>query len=310
MDEIQAKTEEPMPAVEAAPAAARPPVSRAFVWAVCGILFAAFLGVDYATPQVFDTELAESFFAVCLGLCISQINLIAVWAALAPGNIVLRLSWSSLLTLMMWYTLLAGSMGTTGQFPLVSNLCDALVLGGILLAGVLILQVPLWAAKKWFRWRLSRGAEDAGQFALEDRQFNLQHLLLAILLWAIALSPLRAVLPPGPAVPFHVDGGLLVLTVAMILSNVLITIPCIWWAFQPAARLWGLTVGWLFYAVVLTVVEVAILSAISGTPANRIGEVIGTFLIVNVTQCLTVFGVLRIFRAMGYRMVRFAPAKR
>ncbi|MEN6338154.1 MAG: hypothetical protein ABFE01_28185, partial [Phycisphaerales bacterium] len=306
MDETQAKTEEPMPAVEAAPAAARPPVSRAFVWAVCGILFAAFLAVDYATPQVLGPRGNESVFVILLGLCISQINLIAVWAALAPGNIVLRLSWSSLLTLMMWYALLAGSMGTTHEF----NLCDALVLGASLLTGVLILQVPLWVAKKWFRWRLSRGAEDAGQFALEDRQFSLQHLLLAMLLWAIALSPLRAVLPAGAAVPSYVDSHLRVLTPARIVSNLLITIPCIWWAFQPTARLWRLTVGWLFYTVVLTVVEVAIVLAIRGLPANRLAEGIGVSLILNVTQCLAVFGVLRIFRAMGYRMVRFAPAKR
>jgi len=73
-----------------------------------GILL-AFTAADYATPQIMYSSRggpdSEWLFAIALGICIAQVTLISAWAVFAPGNIVVRLPWSLLLGLMMWYVL-------------------------------------------------------------------------------------------------------------------------------------------------------------------------------------------------------------
>ncbi len=238
--------------------------------------------------------------AVLLGLCIAKVNLIAAWAALAPGNILVRVSWSLLLGMAMWYALVLGCATEHRH-----DLSDAVLLGTILLAGVAILQIPLWIAKKRFRWRLTGGAEDASQFLLEDRQFNLQHMLLVMFLWAVALSPLHTVLPNGNVNSLHLDADLLVILPAVVVCDLLVTIPCIWWAFVPTARLLPLLLGWLLYCAALSALETAILVAILPPWGEDQVVIGGVIFVINVTECVAVFGVLRIFRAMGFRLVRF-----
>ena len=73
-----------------------------------GIL-AAFAAVDYYTPFVLHGhDDNEWLTALAFGTCIAQVTLIAAWAVFAPGNIVVRLPWSLLLGLMMWYLLALG----------------------------------------------------------------------------------------------------------------------------------------------------------------------------------------------------------
>lgn len=230
--------------------------------------------------------------------------MIAVWASLSPGNIVLRLSWSLLLAAAMWYALV---LGFRVEQPLF-GFSDAVVLGIVLFAAVVLLQVPLWITKKCFRWRLSRGAEDAEQFLLEDRQFHLRHMFIAMFLWAVALSPLHLVLPSGNVDSLYLGRELFVTLAAAIVCNILITIPCIGWAFVSTARLLRVVAGWLFYCAVLTVIEKAVLYSVRGGPPNEQLREGGLFFVLNVSQCIAVFGTLQIFRAMGFRLVRFPKA--
>ncbi len=177
--------------------------------AIAAALICVFLVVDFFTPRCFLVRgtSEQLLMALLLGLAIGQVNLIAVWTSLAPGNIVLRVSWSLLLTMAMWYSLILGSrldlrwlaaLNGPSWRPRMTRE-DAIFLIAILLAGVAILQIPLWVAKKVFRWRLTRQPGDTEASRQEDRQFNLQHLLIAMFLLAVALSPLRHVLPaPDP----------------------------------------------------------------------------------------------------------------
>ena len=174
---------------DAAPAA-RPP-KRRVVWPISGIVIYAFLLLDFVTPYEFHAGADWRTF-VLVGICIGQVNLIAAWAVLAPGNLVVRLPWSLLLTLAMWYALVLGNR--------VSHLTaveDAILLVAVLLAGVTIAQVPLWIAKKVFGWRLIRGAHETVQSPQGPWQFNLQHLLLATFLLAVALAPFSPGAPAG-----------------------------------------------------------------------------------------------------------------
>ena len=77
-------------------AAVERPVNKVLACAVAAVLFCAFLGVDAITPSVLRGR-DDWLPAILLGICIAQVNLIALWAAMAPGNIVVRISWSTLL---------------------------------------------------------------------------------------------------------------------------------------------------------------------------------------------------------------------
>ncbi len=181
------------------------PGGRWLPWVVAAVLVCAFLFVDIITPQqIRPSRGSEWVFALLVGFCIGQVNLIAVWASLAPGNIVLRASWSLLLTMAMWYGLILGvEIAHRSPINYVSmTRSDAILLIIVLLVGVAILQIPLWIAKKVFRWRLTRRPDDTAASLQEDRQFQIQHLLVATVLVAIALSPLRRMLPPERSIPY------------------------------------------------------------------------------------------------------------
>jgi hypothetical protein len=291
---------DPGDAVEAA-AAARP--SGKFVtWSACVAIACAFLVADFVAPQL-PYRIWQWLEAVLVGLCIAQVNLIAVWAALAPGNIVLRISWSFLLGMTMWYALLLGGRAYT-----FCDRSDAIVLGAVLLAALAILQFPLWVAKKVFRWRLTRGAEDAEQFLLEDRQFHLQHLFVATFLVAVAMSPLRSVLPPGTNDGFHLRHVTVVILGAAVLCNLAVTIPCIWWAFSSTKTVVRLFLWWPLYCAALTAVEFGGLCAILGSAWSHAMEDGLVLFVINLSQCGAVFGTLLVFRAIGFRLVRMPTA--
>ena len=293
-------------AVTVEAAATARPVSRALLWAVCGVLIIAFLVVDFVTPQSLDLPRESEWLAALLD-----------WSVHWPSESDCRLGFA-----------VAGEHRRAAFVVPVVGDGDVVrpgvghsavarqpfgidpYLGAILLCGVVVLQVPLWIAKKRFRWRLSRGADDAEQFLLEDRQFHLQHMLLAMFLWAVALSPLRTVLPPGNVGSFRLDAELFVTLGAVVVCNILVTIPCIWWAFVSTARLVPLVLGWLFYCAVLTAIEVAFLCGVLRMPPGGPVRIAAVFVALNVAQCVAVFGVLRIFRAMGFRLVRFPTATR
>jgi hypothetical protein len=282
------------------------PRGKLLACCVAAALVCGFFVVDVimTSPWLRGTDVPDWLQGILIGLCIGQVNLIATWASLAPGNIVLRVSWSFLLTMAMWYGLIFGSQHSWGV-PSSSEMSpsDAILLLAILMGGVVILQIPLWIAKKAFRWRLTRQPGDTVAALQEDRQFHLQHLLIAAFLLAVALSPLHYVLPPGQVDSWELDGEVCVLLAAAVLSNVVMTLPCIWWAFASRRKLIGLVVTWLVYCAVLAAIESVIFCAlIDGPWMWRDAAVF--FYAINLSQCVVVLGTLWILRAIGFRMVR------
>jgi hypothetical protein len=286
----------------AEPATVARPAGRLVIWGVNAAVIGIFLVLDFFTPYAMRPGINWWVF-VLLGICIGQVDLIATWAVLAPGNLVVRLPWSLLLAMAMWYALVLGNR--VWRFIAIEN---ALLLGAVLLAGATIAQVPLWIAKRAFRWRLIRGPCDPVQADQGPWQFNLQHLFLATFLWAVALAPLRHVLPPGPIGHLPHDPELPVLLPAVIVCNLLVTVPCIWGALVLRRSMAPLAVGWLFYCGLLTCGEFAVLSAIFRHSPNA--EAGFRIFVVNLYQCATVFGTLLIYRALGFRLVRARPPEK
>ena len=284
------------------PLGSRPPVNSEAIWAACAALIAGFLLVDFLTPQVSpnpDSHVSEAIFCLLMGLCIAQVNLLATWAVLAPGNIVVRLPWALLLSMLMWFALVLGRRIAVGM-----RSSDSVVLGVVLLTGSVLLQVPLWIAKKLFAWRMLRPGELLGAETREDRQFDLRQMLLGMLLFALALAPLRFLVPHealdiSPMDLYEIP----VMLVAALLCNLLVTIPCIWGGLLLLTRLVPAALGWLGYCLLLTLAEIALISAFL-RPPPRLFVVCCDFYLLNVTQCVAVFGTLRLFRHLGFRLLR------
>jgi len=266
---------------------------------VAGVVVCAFLVIDFITPLVWETN-EEWIMAVALGICIGQINLIATWAALAPGNAALRLPWAMLLGVLMWYAIVLGCRVAIGHY----RLEDAVFLGIILLADIIATQIPLWIARWKFRWRLISPGTSADEAVEGPFQFYLWHLFVGMFFVSVALAPARMVLPPGDAWSFRIDHELPVLLPAVILCNLVITIPCIWGAFARREKIGAIVIGWPFYCAILTGIELAVLIAILGPPGGQTGEIYWVFYLLNLSQCITVFGALLIFRAIGFQLIR------
>lgn len=274
---------------------------------VAAIVVAAFLFVDLSIPRLFERPhqfpnwLMQMFSAAALGLCIGQLNLVATWAVFAPGNLALRLPWALLLTVLIWYALILGNRAYNPQFTLE----EAVIAGMALIGGSLGAQVPLWIASRLAHVRLVQATQDAQDDERQRGQFRMRHVLAGMVLLSLALAPLRALLPQGdtlwprdfPYLQFAAVLG------AMGVCNLLITVPCIWGAFLPSRKLPSVAVGWAVYCAVLTVLEATFLIAVSARPPNIL-EHFWVLYFGNLVQCLVVFGVLLLFRAIGFQLVR------
>jgi hypothetical protein len=268
-------------------------------WIVTAGIVCAFLVINLFTPTLMDLPHNRWFFVVAISICVAQINLIATWAALAPGNVMLRLPWSLLLAVLMWYGLVLGNRIENQYF----TRGEAILLGLVILFAVIVSQIPLWIAGRAFRWRLVSWVAQAEHSVSGDFQFHLRHVLLGMVFLSLALAPARLVLPAGDSTEtLYLDNELWVLLPAVAICNLLITVPCIWGAFLDAKRLVPLAFGWLFCCGVLSAVELGVLSVFLGPP-NEV-EVIVYMYLFNASQCAVVFGTLLIFRALGFRLLR------
>jgi hypothetical protein len=249
----------------------------------------------------------EWLLAVMLGWCMAQVNLIGVWAALTPGRLLLRLLWSTFLATLIWYALVLGNQLRWWNFQLAVSFQqnfgrdDALLLGLVLLAGVILAQIPLWAASSLLRWRLLPPAH-AQESQEENRRFGVSHLLIATVVVSVALGLGRLVLPGGPWRIARLDGELLVLLPVVAIVNLIVVLPCVWGAFVRKELLGGLTVGWLVYAVVVSLCETFILILFLGGGQDDIWMIMIVF---NLSQCLCVFGTLLCLRGIGFRLRQF-----
>ena len=274
-------------------------------WIAAGIIVCVFLVADFVTPFIgpLGPDLPGM---IMLGICIGQVNLIATWAALAPGNVVVRLPWVFLLSVLMWYSLVLGVRATGDEY---FGLEEAVLLAMFLLVGVVSAQGPLWIARRLFRWRLVSWAGAVPEPSQGRLQFQLRHLMLGMLFVSIALAPGRVVLPAGDLTSFRGLGyEWFALLALLVVCNLLIAVPCIWGAFARVTIIIPLALGWLVYCAVVTAVEFNILVSILG-PRNTPEELRYLMYILNVSQCATVFGTLLVLRALGFRLVR-VPSRR
>lgn len=223
------------------------------------------------------------------GFSIAQLNLIATWAALSPGRLVVRLPWTWLLGVLVWYALVLGR-----HPPL-----PAAHLGLSILFLVLAPQLPLWIVNIGFGWRLVAGENEPS--TLNERQFRLSHLLAGTFLLCVALTLARLVLSSSDLETVRLGREFWILHAVVALCNLLVSSPCIWGAFASWRIIPLLAVMWVPYALLMSLMEVGVLTSLLG---GSTAELAGTLVPLNLTQCITVWGTLLLLRAMGFRLVR------
>jgi hypothetical protein len=271
------------------------------LWIVVSALLLAHLVYGFFLPAVFDHVVYRVFIFGLLGICFGQINLIASWATLAPGSVIVRVPWTGFLAVLMWYAILLGNRAHAREL----DREEAILLGWVLIAGVIVAQIPLWIASRFFSWRLVAPTRLSAENGRDEKQFNIQHLLGGTFLVSLALALSRVILPPGDDwIPTGLDDELRVLLPVAAIWNVLTTVPCFWAAFAKKEGMVVWFFSWFVYCAVLTGAEFAVLSVILGAPFND--EVFLMIYVFNLTQCWCVFTSLLAIRAVGFRFMRIA----
>jgi hypothetical protein len=209
------------------------------------------------------------------------------------------LPWSLLLGLMMWYILSFRERRTADASFDPRNI---VVLGLALLLSVSVLQIPLWIAKRAFRYRMVVPGEAALPAGQKPMQFQLKHLVVGTLLLSVALAPIRLVLPKEIAGNLLPRPGLFVVILAVIVVNLVATLPCLWGGFASARKLWSVGPAWTIFSLLVSAVEYMFLCRMVSPPTER--DSFWMFYLMNVTQGIVVFAVMRIYRTLGYRLQR------
>ena len=265
--------------------------------AILTVMILAHLGLDLLLPWTMTFGPRTTLVWPLLGICVAQVNLIALWAVFAPGGVVWRLPWAALLAAGMWYALVLGNRWSWRSF----QAGEAVVLCAFLLAGVLLAQLPLWIARNFLRYRFyPPGAKLTTAGA--ERQYNLRQLMISMALLSLILGVARWVLPEGNWWAGRFETEAIGVMGMVGLVNLAITLPATWFAFMPEPKrvAWALA-GMVPYSIVVTMLEVAALVVLMGRqgfPDNWLG-----LYLFNAAQFAAVAVTLGILRWNGYRLI-------
>lgn len=256
---------------------------------------------DLLVPAVFhhnvpSDTLAILWFGSSFGLVVAQIDLIALWAVLAPGRWIVRFPWAALLTAVLWLGLVLGNKAFANGI----SSSDVVVLGTVLFGAVLAGQLPLWVFGRGKRWRLLPPGENVA-----ESQFNLRQLLLGVSLCAVTFALVRPLLLGSPQEVPRFDRELSVLLPLVTAVNFFVAVPAIWMAFWPVERLAAVAILAPLVLVFATAVELQALCALL-RPLPR-PEWIEAYLMMiafNASQLLVVGLTLGLLRGMGFRLRR------
>ena len=105
---------------------------------------------------------------------------------------------------------------------------------------------------------------------------------------------------------YRVDWELYSILAIAIVVNLVATLPCLWGGFISSAQLFSWGLGWLLYWIAVTGIEFWVFRMIlRGGPPDDFWSFF-LFYTVNVSQGAVVVVVMRIYRFLGYRLVRVA----
>ncbi len=256
----------------------------------------------YALDSFDKSILAGIVIGSATGFAIAQLNLIGVWAALAPGRIFVRLPWSLVLLTLYWFALIFGNR-ISGSLN--DSRSAAEVIGPLILIGYVALQIPLWITSRVGRWRLMpprATAEDEGG------QFTIKEMIIATTVLAVVIGLARVIVPSSLDFNNNMlrDRVMFAMVSALLICNLLLVIPCVWATCLPRKSIAPMASGWLLATCIASAIEISVLFGIGGAPSDTRETlfIVTIFVFINIAQGVTVFVIMSILKQLGYRLIR------
>lgn len=258
-------------------------------------------GVDFAILGIADAIQTSSAFLVSYGVLVAQLNLLSLWAVLGPKH--LWRQWlASLLTLAWLYVVQIPGIGyAIARRGVVFDVQQALETMFLLPLVFAIAQTPLWLLRLGAGWHMTFGEGGEAETLTTSRQFGVRHLLTASMAVALILGLARigisTVYPSGDGLTIW--GGVLAASLGLAIAIALLSPLCVWTGMRVRRPLHAI-VALLGYSILLS----SGLSAIVGLLQHRMSiQEWGLILLFMTVSLGLIFGVLRLARSCGYRLV-------
>ena len=272
-------------------------VGLGFLILLCCI---GFLIADVLTAHLFDDPFPAM---IILNVITAQLTLVCVWGTLVQGTFWVRLPWTLLLLVVSWCAL---AVGAAWEFS-GTHVEQVLGIGFLWSFGFVASFVPLKIAAVAFGWRIVQTSTQGEQLV----QYSIRDMMIGTLLLAVTMAIGRAVLPDEP-IDLQLalrssglgDGEPLFAICVFGVISLLVKLPCIWIALaQDNEKLPASIAIWSGYCVILTILELAVLSIFLGVPSGESGLVLG-MLIGHQLMGGIVLAVCLALRGLGYRLQR------
>ncbi|EAQ78113.1 hypothetical protein [Blastopirellula marina] len=267
--------------------------SRGWRIALLLLLVIGFLAFDYYVTRAFQARYGfatEFIQAICMGAYVVQIDLIAIWSAMGPGRMVVRIPWA---LLAMTLVFVVHQQGAAVRSRYLFSDEDRSMLAAMLLWGLIAATGSFFLYRVASRRRLLH--RDA---SLEGAQhFHLQHLIGGIFLLSVTCGLLKAFEFPivFPSLNNRPIIGVGIFTVV----NLTITLPAIILSYRISFAPRYLVLAGI--CVLVTISEVAVFFFLSGGGAPPdLGKIVLMFLLMNVTQGFLLSLILSMVRFGGY----------
>ena len=266
------------------------------------LLIVGFALVDLLTPEMLKESRSPELPALLAGAIVAQPALLAIWAVMGPQRLLVRWLRSLLAAAFFWCVFLLGmTMAAVTPRDVVEMAKGTFMLPLAFLA----VQLPLWVLKMVTGWRIIAGGTKDSSPPSASRQFQLQHILGATAAVAAAMGLASAGLPyfSGPNGNADPSMWLWLMLICLICGacSALSTLPCLWAAFVARNKAASTKII-AVYALVMSVLVVAVVSAIAGSTPP--GKVMAAFILFHGSLAFVLLGSLHIARSYGYVLLR------
>ncbi|NND99822.1 MAG: hypothetical protein HKN47_21080 [Pirellulaceae bacterium] len=280
------------------------------------LIIAVFAIVNTFTPRLFnrgpDSWLNTMAIGLGIGCAIAQINLIALWAAMAPSTSVVRLPWALFLVVLMAYSFGIGIRQDNGT-------TNAIVtLGTVLFLAELIAQVPFWieSRRKGYQLAFIDDVDDATEIpvakhAIAGGQFGIANMMIGTALLACSLALFRYAFASEESDSVAQNsmrvGHIVIVLIPIIVANMVFVVPSVWSAFRhtrSVRRLLALSVP---FFVLFSAIQFIFYVLMFGSPGQEGAKSFVLLIVINTMQCVAVFGVILLLRQVGFTLAKRVP---
>jgi len=262
--------------------------------AIVGLLVMAAVFVDFFGMLVVIASKSVALAMLFTGAAAAQLGLIAIWAVLGPHRWFIRLPATLAVTALLYAALAMGMVADGEAWSDVGR--TLLFLPMVFLA----VQLPIWTGRFLGGWRIVRGDADPELVASGSRQFQLQDLLGATVVLAVALG-LASVGVAGEGDVGETWIPLFLFCLVGAVWSAFSTLPCLCACFvaRDKGRSTAVMAAYVFGMTLVVAVVIGVFAG-GGPPA----ELVVVFFLFHAALVGVMLGVLHLLRVSGYVLHR------